>query len=329
MIATTLHTGRVRFGLICAACALAITALPCLAQAPAKRPIRILVASAPAETSDTQIRLLLPAMAAALGQPLIVDNRTSTDGAPASALAARAAPDGHTLMVGDSGTHALNAAIDPRLAYDPIRDFAAISQLSLSGFIVAGHPRLAGAAISDLAAYAKPTHGKLTVGIGSLTGEMAGNALWARLGIKPANVAHTASLRTTMALVAGAVDLSLLPPADARAHVHAGRLKAFGITSAERSPVLPEVPTMMEQGLHAYEFSVWSGLFAPANTPKVAVNAVYQSVVRALGTRAARERFEELGIVPVGNTPDEFTSVVKRDLEKFRKLAAAGDMTSR
>ena len=112
----------------------------------------------------------------------------------------------------------------------------------------------------------------------------------------------------------------MLTPLAARPHIQSGRLKAFGITSGERSSILPEVPTMLEQGVSGYEFPFWNGLFAPAHTPKDTVNAVYKSVVQALNSPEIRQRYAELGLTPVGSTPEEFAQVVRRDVAKFRKL---------
>lgn len=302
------------------ACALVATVA---AQGTPKRPVRILVASAPGGPSDVQIRLLLPVMTETLGQTLIVDNCASANGVLATEMAARAAPDGHTFSVGNSGTHAVNATLYRKLAYDPVRDFTPVSQFSTTGLVVAAHPRVPGKTIMDLAAYAKPHPGKLNVAIPGATNELAGDALWAQLGFKATNVRYKDSAPATQALVAGEVELSLLKPLAAQPHVHAGRLKAFGITSADRSSVLPEVPTMLEQGVTGYEFPFWNGLFAPAGTPKEIVNAAYKSVVRALNAPEIKIRHDELGLTPVGNTPEEFAAVVKRDVEKFRKLIVA------
>lgn len=290
------------------------------AQSATKRPVRILVGAAPGGPSDVQIRLLLPIMTETLGQTLIVDNRASANGVIASEIASKSAPDGHTLLVGNSGTHAVNATLYAKLPYDPIRDFAPISQFSTTGLVVAGHPRLPGKTIQDLVAHAKPIPGKLNVAIPGATGELAGDSLWIQLGIKMTNVRYKGSAPATQALVSGEVELSLLTPLAARPHVHAGRLKAFGITSADRSSVLPEVPTMLEQGVKGYEFPFWNGLFAPANTPKAIVQAAYRSVVQALRNPEVKIRYDELGLTPVGSTPEEFSAVVKRDVEKFRKL---------
>ena len=302
--------------------AIALALLPAYAADPAagKRPVRILVGAAPGGPSDVQIRLLLPIMTEALGQVLIVDNRASANGVIASEIASRSAPDGHTLLVGNSGTHAVNATLYAKLPYDPIRDFAPITQFSTTGLVVAGHPRLPGKSIHDLVAHAKPIPGKLNVAIPGATGELAGDSLWMQLGIKMTNVRYKGSAPATQALVSGEVELSMLTPLAARPHVHAGRLKAFGVTSADRSSVLPEVPTLLEQGVKGYEFPFWNGLFAPAKTSKDVVQAVYRSVVQALNAPEVKVRYDELGLTRVGNTPEEFSAVVKRDVEKFRKL---------
>ncbi|MCC6535720.1 MAG: tripartite tricarboxylate transporter substrate binding protein [Burkholderiales bacterium] len=313
---------RVLARVLVMACALALLPASGSAQLPAQRPIRVLVSAAPGGAADVQIRLLLPAMSAALGQRLLVDNRASANDAAAAETAAKAAPDGHTLVVGNSASHALNAALYAHPAYDPIRDFAPISQLTTTGFVLTAHPRLPGKSIADLAAYARPIPGKLNVASATATDELAAEALWARLGIKTAKVRHKGSPPSIQALTAGEVDLSLLMPAVARPHLHAGRLKAYGITGADRSPVLPEVPTMLEQGLDDYEFPYWSGLFAPARTPAATVDALYKSVLKALEGADVRRRFEELGLTPVGNAPAMLAEVVKRDVAKYRKLIA-------
>ena len=301
---------------------LALVLAPAHAAAPepAKRPVRILVGATPGGPSDVQIRLLLPTMSRVLGEVLIVDNRASANGVMASEIASRAAPDGHTLLVGNSGTHAVNATLYTKLPYDPIRDFTPVTQFSTTGLVVAGHPRLPGKTIHDLVVHAKPIPGKLNVGIPGATGELAGDALWIQLGIKMTNVRYKGSAPATQALVAGEVELSMLTPLAARPHVHSGRLKAFGVTSADRSSVLPEVPTLLEQGVKGYEFPFWNGLFAPAKSSKDRVQAVYRSVVQALNAPEVRTRYDELGLTPVGSTPEEFAAVVKRDVEKFRKL---------
>ncbi len=299
---------------------LALASNSTFAQGSGKRPVRVLVGSPPGGPSDIQIRLLLPKLTEALGQTLIVDNRASNNGIMAADIAAKSPPDGHTFAVGNSGTHAVNASLYLKLPYDPVRDFTPVSQFSTTGMVVAANARLPGASIHDLVAYAKRNPGKLNVAIPGATGELAGDALWAQLKLQMTNVPYKGSAPSELALVSGEADLSLLTPLATLAHIQAGRLKAYGITSTQRSPVLPDVPTLAEQGVEGYEFAFWNGLFAPARTPDSAVRAAHRGIVRALQVPEVKERFRQLGLVIVGNSPEEFSAVVKRDVEKFRKI---------
>jgi len=305
---------------VVAALAIACAASGSLAQTYGKRPVRVLVASAPGGPSDTQIRLLVPVMSEVMGQMLIVDNRPSANGVLATEIASKATPDGHTFAVGNSGTHAVNATLYRKLSYDPIRHFAAVSQFSTTGMVVAANPRLPGTTIQDLMQSAKSQPGKYNVAVAGATGELAGDALWSRLKVKMTNVRYKGSSPATLATLSGETDLSLLTPLATKGHIVAGKLKAYGITSSKRSPILPDVPTMGEQGVQGYDFQFWNGLFAPANTPRTAIRAAHKGIVAALRTPSVKKRFDDLGLVIVGNTPEEFSQVVKTDVAKFRAI---------
>jgi tripartite-type tricarboxylate transporter receptor subunit TctC len=299
---------------------LALASNATFAQGSGKRPVRVLVGSPPGGPSDIQIRLLLPKLTEALGETFIVDNRASSNGVVAADIAAKSPPDGHTLAVGNSGTHAVNASLYLKLPYDPVRDFTAVSQFSTSGMVVAANPRLPGTSINDLVAYAKKNPGKLNVAIPGATGELAGGALWAQLKLQMTNVPYKGSSPSELAVVSGEADLSLLTPLATMAHIQSGRIKPYGITSRQRSHVLPNVPTLAEQGVEGYEFEYWNGLFAPVGTPDSAIRAVHRGIVQALQVPEVKERFRQLGLEVVGNSPEEFSAVVKRDVEKFRKI---------
>lgn len=290
------------------------------AQGMSKRPVRVLTPATPGGPGDVQIRLLLPRLSEVLGQTLIVDNRASNNGIVAMDIAAKSPPDGHTWAVGNSGTHSINASLYLKPPYDPVRDFIAVSQFSTTGMIVAGSPRLPGTSIQDLVAFAKKQPGKLNVAIAGATGQLAGDALWSQLQITLTNVNYKGSAPSTLAVASGEADLSLLTPLAIQTQVRSGKLKAYGITSKERSPVLPEVPSLMEQGVTGYDFPYWNGLFVAARTPDQIVRTLHHAVVTALQDAGVRERFSQLGLVPVGNTPQEFSEIVKRDVEKYRKI---------
>ena len=301
-------------------CAL-LAAVPIVASAQGQRPVRVLVASAPAGPSDVQARLLVPKMGETLSQTLIVDNRASNNGVVASELCARATPDGYTVCVGNSGTHAVNATLYQKLPYDVIRDFAPVSEFSTTGMVVAANARLLpGTGIQELAAHAKKNPGKTNIAIAGATGQLAGDALWARLGLEMSNIHYKGSAPAELSVVAGESHIALLTPLASMNHLASGRMKAYGITSGQRHPLLPNVPTVAEQGLPGYDFQYWNGLFAPAKTPDRVLRQLHKAVLAALHTPEVKERYAQLGLVVVGNTPQEFSQVVKADVEKFRKV---------
>jgi tripartite-type tricarboxylate transporter receptor subunit TctC len=291
------------------------------AAAQSQRPVRVLVASAPAGPSDVQARLLVPKMSEALGQTLIVDNRASNNGVVASELCARANPDGATICVGNSGTHAVNATLYKKLPYDIIRDFAPISEFATTGMVVAANAKLLpGTGLQDLVSYARKNPGKTNIAIAGATGQLAGDALWSRLQIEMNNVHYKGSGPSEMAVVAGESQISLLTPLASMNHISSGRMKAYGITSSHRHPLLPNVPTVAEQGVAGYDFQYWNGLFAPKKIPERKLRELHKAVVHALQAPEVKERYAQLGLVIVGNTPEEFAQVVKTDVEKFRKV---------
>lgn len=307
-----------KLALIGAAAAMAVPSG--MASAQSQRPVRVLVASAPAGPSDVQARLLVPRMSDTLGQTMVVDNRASANGVVATEICAKATPDGYTICVGNSGTHAVNATLYQKLPYDVIRDFTPITQFSTTGMVVAANAKLPGTSLQDLVAHAKKNPGKTNIAIAGATGQLAGDALWSRLQIEMNNVNYKGSAPSEMAVVAGESHISLLTPLATMNHLNSGRMRAYGITSAQRHPLLPNVPTIAEQGLPGYDFQFWNGLFAPKKTPERMVRAMHKAVVGALNAPEVKERFGQLGLVIVGNTPEEFAQVVKTDVEKFRKV---------
>jgi tripartite-type tricarboxylate transporter receptor subunit TctC len=290
------------------------------AQGVSGRPVRVLVAAAPGGPSDTAIRLILPKLSEGLKQPLVVDNRGGANGVAGTDIAAKATPDGYTLAVGNSGTHAINASLYRKLPYDPVRDFTPIVQMVTSGMVVVANPKVGAVSLTDFIALARKQPGKLNVGIAGATGELSGDALWAQTQLKMNNVRYKGSAPTELAILGGEVDVALLTPLAVRQHLQAGKLRAYGITSVQRSPVLPDVPTIGEQGVRDYDFQIWHGVFAPRGTPDKVIRAVNREAVRALNAADVKERFAMLGFVVIGNTPQEFAAVVKSEVAKFRKV---------
>jgi tripartite-type tricarboxylate transporter receptor subunit TctC len=310
---------RLRKVVTIAFASLCLAAASSYATAQTQRTIRVLVASPPAGPSDVQARLLVPKISEALGQTIVVDNRPSNNGVVASELCAKAAPDGYTVCVGNSGTHAVNATLYKQLPYDVIRDFAPVSEFSTTGMVVAANPKLPGTTLADLVAFAKKNPGKANVAIAGATGQLAGDALWARLGLDMNDVAYKGSAPAELAVLSGESHIALLTPLAILNHLTTGRMKAYGITSAQRHPLLPNVPTMAEQGVQGYDMQYWNGLFAPKKINDRTLREFHKAVLHALQATEVKERFAALGLVIVGNTPEEFAQVVKADVEKFRK----------
>jgi tripartite-type tricarboxylate transporter receptor subunit TctC len=305
-----------------------ITALPLLANAQGlgTRPIRIIVPVAPGGPSDTAVRLIVPRLSEGLKQTLVVDNRPSNNGVAGTDIAARANPDGLTLNIGNSGTHAINPSLYKNLPYDPVRDFVPIVQLVTSGMVLVATPKLPVANFKDFVTLAKKDPGKLNMAVAGATGELAGEAMMALSGIRMNNVRYKGSSPAEIATLSGESDASMLTPLASMQHIASGRLKAMGISSNKRSPLLPNVPTLAEQGLTGYDFQIWHGLFAPAKTPEAVTRNAHRAALHALEASEVKERFTTLGFTIIGNTSAEFADVVKSELAKFRKVVAGANI---
>jgi len=303
-----------------------VAATSTYATAQTQRPIRVLVVSPPAGPSDVQARLLVPKISEALGQTIVVDNRPSNNGVVASELCAKAAPDGYTVCVGNSGTHAVNATLYKQLPYDVIRDFAPVSEFSTTGMVVAANPKLPGTTLADLVAFAKKNPGKTNIAIAGATGQLAGDALWARLGLEMNDIAYKGSAPAEMAVLAGESHVSLLTPLAILSHLSAGRLKAYGITSAQRHPLLPNVPTFAEAGVSGMEVGLWYGIVAPKHTPRAILDRLNAEVNRALQAPDLRMRFEAMSVETVGGSRPAFSRYIDAELKRWGEVVRAADI---
>jgi tripartite-type tricarboxylate transporter receptor subunit TctC len=284
------------------------------------RPIRVLVPVAPGGPSDTAVRLIAPKLGETLGRTLVVDNRASANGVAGTEIASKAVPDGNTLAIGNSGTHAINMTLYRKLPYDVLRDFVPISQIVTSGMVLVAHPKVPAGSLAEFLDLAKKEPGRINIGVAGATGEIAGEALMARTQTRLNNVRYKGSAPTELAVVSGEIAVTLLTPVASMQHIGSGRLKAFGITSARRLPLLPQVPTIAELGVQGFDFQIWHGLFAPAKTPDTVVKLAHQGVVHALATAELRERFQTLGFEVIGSSPQQFAAFVKSEIGKFRAV---------
>jgi tripartite-type tricarboxylate transporter receptor subunit TctC len=320
--------GRVwRIGLLraagCACATAVLVSLPQLVMAQGSfpdKPIRLIVPTAAGAGQDIVARLIAQKLNEALGQPVVVDNRPGANGVVATELVARAPADGSVIAVGNSGTHAINATLYRKLPYDPVRDFAAISEVVSSSPVMVASPRVAANSIRELIAEAKKAPGKFNIAVVGATGEIAGNALKLQAGIDLNNIWYKGGAPGTIALLSGESHLMLTNYASVSTQVEAGKLKLLGVTGARRVAQLPNVPTFAENGLDGFEIEMWYGLFAPSRTPAAIVQTLYREVARIVSVPDVRDRLVAGGYNIVASTPEQFSERVKREVEKFRKI---------
>ena len=314
--------------------AVAIVAIACAATAsqaqeqsaaPAK-PVRIIVASIGGTGPDFIARLLAPRLAEAVKQSVVVDNRPSANGVATTQYAARAAADGSTIMLGNAGTHAINAALYRKLDYDPAKDFAAITEIASVPLALVVHPSVPARSVKELVALARKSPGKLNVAIAGAAGELTGNAFKLQSGVSMTNIPYKGGAQAATAVIAGEADMVFTTYVVVGAHVDSGRLKVLGVTSIQRMPQLANVPTIAEQGLEGYEHEQWYGLFAPARTPGPVIDLFNKEVVRIVATPEISERLLATGHRIVAGSAQSLADKVRREIDKTRKIMAASGM---
>jgi tripartite-type tricarboxylate transporter receptor subunit TctC len=290
------------------------------------KPVRMIVPNAAAGPNDLVARLIAPKLTETVGQPVIVDNRPSANGVIGSEIVARATPDGTTLAVGNSGTHAVNATLYKKPPYDPLRDFAPITEVIFAPLVLAAHPSVAANNVKELIAEAKRAPGKLNFAVAGATGEIAGNLIKLLGHIDITNVPYKGGAPAMAGVIANETQLVLTLYSSLKGPADAGRLKLIGVTSAKRDPQIPNVPTIAESGLPGYEVEFWVGIFAPAKTPPKVVHALNRELVRIINLPDVKKGFVTVGYEVVGDTPEHFAERVKRDTEKFRKTILESKM---
>ncbi len=313
------------------ACAsLAVLLLPfAVAQAASPRegqypdkPIRVIVPVPAGGTPDVVVRTVAPGVSGLLGQQLVIDNRGGAGGLIGVELAARANPDGYTLLFSSPGALTILPHLKKHVPYDTLKDFAPISLVSSGPFLLITHPAVPVRTVKELIALAKAEPGKLnyaSAGNG-VANHLAMELFKSMAGVSITHVPYKGAPQAVTDLIGGNVDLMFNSIAPVLPQIKAGRLRLLGIAGAKRSPQMPDVPTISEAGVPGFEASNWFGLFAPAKTPKAIVarlNAAFVKVVRAPETRA---QFEIQGTDPVANSPEEFAAFMRRDLEKYARI---------
>jgi len=315
---------------LAAMAALAIAAGPAAAQStwPTK-PVRIVVPFAPGGTTDILARAVAPELSKAFGQQFIVDNRAGAGGNVGAEIVAKSPNDGYTLLMGTVGTHGINRALYPKLPFDPIKDFAPITLVAAVPNVMEMNVDKAKALninnVADFMKYAKANPGKLNMASsGSGTSiHLAGELFKTMTGSYMTHIPYRGSGPALLDLVGGNADVMFDNLPSSMQQIKGGKLKALAVTSSQRSPALPDVPTVEEAGgpsLKGYEASSWFGLLAPAGTPPDIINRIQQEVAKSLGTPAIKEKMVAQGAIPSGNTPAEFAKLIDSEHAKWAKV---------
>ena len=287
------------------------------------KPVRLIVPFPPGSATDAAARLVVAKLSDALGQSVVVDNRSGASGNIGVELGARAVPDGYTLSLGTTSTHAVGPATNTRLAYDPVKDFAPISLLGSSPYVLAVHPTVNANNVRDLIALAKTKPGELryaSAGNTSLA-HLAGELFSTMAGVKLSHIPYKSSALSVVDLLAGRIEIQFGSISPALPHIRSNRLKALAVTGATRLGALPDTPTVIESGLRGYEVTLWFGVLAPARTPAPIIARLNREMVSVLGSMDMKEGLLAQGVQAGAGTPAAFANLIQRELEKWRGVA--------
>ena len=294
------------------------------------KPVRIVVPFAAGGTTDILARAIAPELAKVFGQSFIVDNRAGAGGNVGTDLVAKSANDGYTLLMGTVGTHGINRALYPRLPYDPLKDFAPITLVAAVPNVMVMNAQKAKALdisnVAEFIAYAKRNPGKLNMassGNGTSI-HLAGELFKSRTGTFTVHFPYRGSGPALLDMLGGSMDVMFDNLPSSLPHIKSGKLKAFAVTSSQRSSVLPDTPTIEEAGkLKGFEASSWFGLLAPAGTAPAIIHRLQQEVAKALASPEIKEKLIAQGAIPSGNTPDQFAALIEAEHKKWADVVQA------
>ncbi len=294
-----------------------------LAQYPDK-PVRLIVPWPPGGGVDIAARTVQPGLTEGLRQTLVIDNRPGAGGSIGSAQAAKMPPDGYTLLVASSSTHAVAPVLYKNIPYDPIRDFAPVSFIETKPYVLVVHPSLPAKNIGELIGLARTSKTPLTMasaGTGS-SNHLVGELFQMLTGVKFIHVPYRGTAPAGLAVISGEADLQIDQVAPALPNIVSGRLRALAITTEKRSPQLPNLPTLHESGVRGGEATGYTALVAPAGTPAIVLERLNAALVSVLRSRGIVERFASQGSESAPSTPDQVTQKFKEDLAKWARVVA-------
>jgi tripartite-type tricarboxylate transporter receptor subunit TctC len=309
--------------LACAALSAVLQSAPAPAQGFPAKPVRLVAPFSGGGAADTAARLVAGYMAERLGQPVVVDNRPGAGGIVGTEAVAKAPADGYTLLWVNSN-HAINASLYTTLSYDTTRDFAPVSLVATTAFVLVAHPSLKAGSVADLVRIARAKPGEINyASLGNGSGaHFAAELFKIKTKIDMTHVPYKGVAQAVPELLAGTVSVMFPNIANAQPYVKAGRLRALAVTSAQRSALVPDVPTVQESGVRDYEFSNWLGVLAPAGTPAAVISRLGQAVAQIADHKDVQAAFAKDGATLVASTPEAFRAHLDREIAKYAALIA-------
>jgi tripartite-type tricarboxylate transporter receptor subunit TctC len=293
---------------------------------PAK-PIRFIAPFPPGGATDTLCRMLAQKLGDAFGQPVTVDNRPGASGNIGHELAMKTAPDGYTLLLTNSSTLTTNPHLFKRLPFDPMADFAPVSLVATAGQVLVVHPSVPVSNVGELVTLAKARPGQLNFGSGGkgIQSHISGEMFKSMTGVNIVHIPYKGTVQAVADLVAGQVQLVFADMVPAMPHIKSGRLKPLAVTIEERSPALPEVPTMIEAGVPGYNATIWWAVALPRGPQAELIQRLNAELGRIIALPDMQERYASLGMTPAHSTPQQVTDLIRSDTQKFGPiLKAAG-----
>ncbi len=305
----------------------AAMALPAVANAQAataypSKPIRLVVPFPAGGSLDVVARAIGQKLTEAWGQPVVIDNRPGAGGNIGADLVAKSAPDGYTILEGALSTHAVNVSLYAKMPYDPVKDFAPITLVAVTPNVLVLNTSFPVNTVPELLAYARTNPGKLSFGSGSngSAGHLAGELFKTEAGVDMVHIPYKGGAPALQALLAGDTQLMFDNLANSAAQIKAGKLKALAVTTAKRSALMPELPTLSETGLPGFDIYTWWGFMAPAGTPKAIVAKLNTEVKRILASPEMKAFFAQQGAEPAADTPEEFAALIKSEIDKYARI---------
>jgi tripartite-type tricarboxylate transporter receptor subunit TctC len=298
------------------------------AQSYPDKAIRILVGFSAGGPADFAARVIGDELSKALSQPVVIENATGAGGNIATERVVRAAPDGYTLLLATSGTIVINPMLYKNLTFDTIKGLAPISLVSTQSNILVVHNDVPAKSVQELAALARSQPGELTFASGGVgtTQHLAGELFKSMAQVDIRHVAYRGIGLAVPDLLTGRVTMAFANATVALPQVREGRLRALAVTSRQRSPALPDLPTVAESGFAGFEATSWYGLMAPADTPVSTIKRLHQETVKVLALTSLRRKFDELDMQPIGNSPEEFASAIQAEIPRWAKVVQESRM---